>query len=85
MKDRTLRPEGSDSEFIGVIVLKRPFYTVFYATPSEGLPRLVKTPIYLLNENVLNKKLEHFYNILKKSVDMKIYIFILYYMYVMFF
>lgn len=38
---------------------------------------------YLLNENVLNKKLEHFYNILKKSVDMKIYIFILYYMYVM--
>lgn len=65
---------------MGVIVLKRPFYTVFYGTPSEGLPRL-----YLLNENVLNKKLEHFYNILKKSVDMKIYIFILYYMYVMFF
>lgn len=85
VKDMTLRPEGSDSEFIGVIVLNRPFYTVFYATPSEGLPRLVKTPIYLLNENVLNKKLEHFYNILKKSVDMKIYIFILYYMYVMFF
>lgn len=83
MKDIILRPEGSDSEFIGVIVLKRPFYTVFYATPSEGLPRLVKTPIYLLNENVLNKKLEHFYNVLKKSVDMKIYIFILYYMYVM--
>lgn len=82
MKDMTLRPEGSDSEFIGVIVLKRSFYTVFYATPSEGLPRLVKHQ-YLLNENVLNKKLEHFYNILKKSVDMKIYIFILYYMYVM--
>lgn len=81
MKDITLRPEGSDSEFIGVIVLKRSFYTVFYATPSEGLPRLVKHQ-YLLNENVLNKKLEHF-NILKKSVDMKIYIFILYYMYVM--
>lgn len=27
---------------------------------------------YLLNENVLNKKLEHFYNILKKSVDLYI-------------
>lgn len=47
MKDMTLRPEGSDSEFIGVIVLKRPFYTIFYATPSEGLPRLVKTPIFM--------------------------------------
>lgn len=67
MKDITLRPEGSDSEFIGVIVLKRAFYTVFYATPSEGLPRLVKHQ-YLLNENVLSKKLEHFYNVLKKGV-----------------
>lgn len=47
VKDMTLRPEGSDSEFIGVIVLKRAFYTVFYATPSEGLPRLVKTPIFI--------------------------------------
>lgn len=47
VKDMTLRPEGSDSEFIGVIVLKRLFYTVFYATPSEGLPRLVKTPIFI--------------------------------------
>lgn len=47
MKDMTLRPEGSNSEFIGVIVLKRAFYTVFYATPSEGLPRLVKTPIFM--------------------------------------
>lgn len=47
VKDMTLRSEGSDSEFIGVIVLKRPFYTVFYATPSEGLPRLVKTPIFI--------------------------------------
>lgn len=47
VKDMTLRPEGSDSEFIGVIVLKRSFYTVFYATPSEGLPRLVKTPIFI--------------------------------------
>lgn len=46
MKDMTLRPEGSDSEFIGVIVLNRPFYTVFYATPS-GLLRLVKTPIFI--------------------------------------
>lgn len=46
VKDMTLRPEGSDSEFIGVIVLNRPFYTVFYATPS-GLPRLVKTPIFI--------------------------------------
>lgn len=76
MKDMTLRPEGSDSEFIGVIVLKRPFYTVFYATPSEGLPRLVKHQ-YLLNENVLNKKLEHFYNILKKECryeDLYLYI-----------
>lgn len=46
VKDMTLRPEGSDSELIGVIVLNRLFYTVFYATPS-GLPRLVKTPIFI--------------------------------------
>lgn len=82
MKDMTLRPEGSDSEFMGVIVLNRPFYTVFMPLLQKDYRDLLKHQ-YLLNENVLNKKLEHFYNILKKSVDMKIYIFILYYMYVM--
>lgn len=53
MKDITLRPEGSDSEFIGVIVLKRAFYTVFMPLLQKDYRDLLKHQ-YLLNENVLN-------------------------------
>lgn len=47
MKDMILRLEGSDLEFIGVIVLKRLFYIVFYVIFLEGLLRFVKILIFI--------------------------------------
>lgn len=46
VKDITLRPEESDTEFIGVIVLDF-FILLFITLLSEGLPRLVKTTIFI--------------------------------------
>lgn len=47
MKDIILRLEGSDLEFMGVIVLKRVFYIVFYVIFLEGLSRFVKILIFI--------------------------------------
>lgn len=47
MKDMILRLEGSDLEFMGVIVLKRSFYIVFYVIFLEGLLRFVKILIFI--------------------------------------
>lgn len=46
MKDMILRLEGSDLEFIGVIVLNRLFYIVFYVI-FLGLLRFVKILIFI--------------------------------------
>lgn len=79
VKDITLRPEGSDTEFIGVIVWDF-FILLFITLLSEGLPRLVKTTIFIEWKCVQQKINKNIYVIFwKKSVDMKIYIFILYY------
>lgn len=47
MKDMILRLEGSDLELIGVIVLNRSFYIVFYVIFLEGLSRFVKILIFM--------------------------------------